>query len=123
MRTVSRIKNSQSRHKDKLTTREETTSTWWAGQLLHNTLYRATTVQLHTGSDKTRTVHAVSTKNKHHTFFVGHGAMWYAMKYENRKEHMSRKELPRWVRRVTRSLGDEVRVVPMEQMVAKLRRE
>ena len=51
------------------------------------------------------------------------GATWYAMKYENRKEHMSRKELPRLDRRVIRSLGDEVRVVPMELMVAMLRRE
>ena len=56
--------------------------------------------------------------------------MWYAMKHENRNGNMSRKELnmlgmrrPRWDRRVIRSLGDEVRVVPMELMVAILRRE
>ena len=37
MGTVSRINNSQSRHQDELTTREETTSTWCAGQLSHST--------------------------------------------------------------------------------------
>ena len=52
------------------------------------------------------------------------------MKHENRNENTSRKELdmlgmrrPRWVRRVIRSLGDDVRVVAMERMVAQLRRE
>ena len=36
VRIVSRVKNSQSRHWDELTTREETTSTWCADQ--NNTL-------------------------------------------------------------------------------------
>ena len=49
------------------------------------------------------------------------------MKRENRHENTSRKELdmlgmrrPRWDRGVIRSLGDEVRIVPMERMVAVL---
>ena len=52
------------------------------------------------------------------------------MKHEKRNENTSRKEqdMPgmrrsRWDRRVIRSLGDDVRVVAMERMVAVLRRE
>ena len=52
------------------------------------------------------------------------------MKHEKRNENTSRKEQGmlgmrrhRWDRRDIRSLGDDVRVVAMERMVAVLRRE
>ena len=52
------------------------------------------------------------------------------MRQEHRNENGSRKrrgkrgkQRPRWDRRVTRSVGDGVRAVPMERMVAVLRRE
>ena len=64
-------------------------------------------------------------------FFVwGTVQMWCAMKHENRNDNTSRIKLkmlgmrrPRWDRRVIKSLGDDVRVVHMQVMVAILRRE